>query len=48
MDRSSEDAVRRVLDRHGRTYADDAGIRLADEPAPLFQLLPRGRDPFDA
>lgn len=24
---------------HGRTYADEVGIRLADEPAPLFQLL---------
>src|SRR4051794_22778670 len=39
MDLSSEDVVPRVLDRHGRTYADDAGIRLTDEPAPLFQLL---------
>lgn len=39
MDLSPEDVVPRVLDRHGRTYADDAGIRLTDEPAPLFQLL---------
>jgi hypothetical protein len=39
MDLSAEDVVHRVLDRHGRTYSDDAGIRLADEPAPLFQLL---------
>ena len=39
MDLSPEDVVRRVLDRHGRTYADDAGIRLTDEPASLFQLL---------
>jgi endonuclease III len=31
--------VRLVLDRHGRTYAQEAGIRLADKPAPLFQLL---------
>lgn len=31
--------VRALLDRHGRTYASDAGIRLADRPAPLFQLL---------
>jgi hypothetical protein len=28
-----------LLERHGRTYADQAGIRPADKPAPLFQLL---------
>ena len=28
-----------LLDRHGRTYAEEAGIRLADKPAPLYQLL---------
>jgi endonuclease III len=28
-----------VLDRYGHTYAEDAGIRLADKPAPLYQLL---------
>jgi endonuclease III len=28
-----------LLDRYGRTYADEAGIALADEPAPLYQLL---------
>jgi endonuclease III len=28
-----------LLDRYGRTYAEDAGIRLADRPAPLYQLL---------
>jgi endonuclease III len=28
-----------LLDRYGRTYAEDAGIRLADKPAPLYQLL---------
>lgn len=28
-----------LLDRHGQTYADQAGIRLADQPAPLFRLL---------
>ena len=39
MDRSAGDLVRRVLDRHGRTFAGDAGIALADEPTPLFQLL---------
>jgi endonuclease III len=39
MDRSAGDVVRRVLDRYGRTFADEAGIVLTDEPAPLFQLL---------
>jgi len=35
-----EDQVARaVLARHGTTYADEAGISLADEPEPLFQLL---------
>ncbi len=33
------DLVRRLLDRFGRTYAEDAGIRLTDRPAPLYQLL---------
>lgn len=28
-----------LLDRYGRTYADEAGIKLADKPAPLFRLL---------
>lgn len=28
-----------VLERLGRTYADEAGITLRDKPAPLFQLL---------
>ena len=28
-----------LLKRYGRTYADEAGIRLADKPAPLYQLL---------
>ena len=27
-----------LLDRYGRTYAEQAGIRLADKPAPLYQL----------
>src|SRR3954470_13887622 len=39
MDSSTAVVVRRVLDRHGRTFADEAGIALTDEPAPLFQLL---------
>jgi endonuclease III len=28
-----------LLQRHGTTYAEEAGIRLADKPAPLWQLL---------
>lgn len=35
----SEDTARAVVDRYGTTYAQEAGIRLADAPAPLFQLL---------
>ncbi|MEU9231144.1 endonuclease [Streptomyces subrutilus] len=32
-------AVRRLLDEHGRTHAEEAGIRLRDTPAPLYRLL---------
>jgi hypothetical protein len=39
MNRPTEDVAHTVLDRYGRTYAEEAGIRLADQPAPLFQLL---------
>jgi endonuclease III len=28
-----------LIDRHGRTYAEDAGIALRDTPSPLFRLL---------
>jgi endonuclease III len=31
--------VRELLDAHGRTYAEEAGIRLKDTPQPLYQLL---------
>ncbi|WP_329020167.1 hypothetical protein OG271_27135 [Micromonospora rifamycinica] len=31
--------ARTLLDRQGRTYAEEAGITLADRPAPLYQLL---------
>lgn len=34
-----EDELKALLDEHGTTYAAEAGIRLADEPAPLWQLL---------
>ncbi|MGX4735637.1 endonuclease [Kitasatospora griseola] len=32
-------AVADLLDRHGTTYAEQAGIRLRDTPAPLYRLL---------
>jgi hypothetical protein len=31
--------VRALLQTYGRTYAEEAGIRLVDRPGPLFQLL---------
>ncbi|MGI5353771.1 endonuclease [Streptomyces sp. CA-252508] len=31
--------VRALLDARGRTYAEEAGIRLKDTPQPLYQLL---------
>lgn len=31
--------VAALLRRHGTTYAEQAGIRLTDKPAPLWQLL---------
>jgi hypothetical protein len=34
-----DDIARAVFDRYGTTFAEEAGIALADEPAPLFQLL---------
>ncbi|WP_328394560.1 endonuclease [Nocardia sp. NBC_00416] len=36
---SQRKTVHALLDRAGSTYAAEAGIRLADKPAPLFQLL---------
>ena len=39
MSARPESIVRELLARHGRLYAEDAGIRLADRPAPLYQLL---------
>jgi hypothetical protein len=33
------DTAAAVLDRYGTSYASEAGIRLADTPAPLWQLL---------
>src|SRR6185312_2074702 len=31
--------VAALLERHGTTYAEEAGIRLADKPSPLYELL---------
>ena len=31
--------VAELLDRYGRSYAEEAGIRLADKPSPLYELL---------
>jgi hypothetical protein len=34
-----KDVARRLLDHAGQTYAEQAGIRLADKPSPLYRLL---------
>src|SRR5256885_6638568 len=34
-----ESIVSELLARHGKLYAEDAGIKLADRPGPLYQLL---------
>jgi hypothetical protein len=39
MGTQGRDTVRALLDRAGTTYAEEAGITLADEPAPLYRLL---------
>lgn len=36
---TTADTVRQLLAEHGQTYAEEAGIRLRDTPAPLYQLL---------
>jgi hypothetical protein len=36
---TQRDTAAELLRRHGRTYADEAGITLRDKPSPLFQLL---------
>ncbi|GAA2314806.1 endonuclease [Streptomyces hawaiiensis] len=38
MDRP-ERVVRELVDAHGRTYAEEAGIGLRDTPQPLYRLL---------
>ena len=39
MTTSQQAVIGPLLERYGRTYASEAGIRLADRPAPLYQLL---------
>jgi endonuclease III len=39
MSGRTELIVKELLDRYGRLYAEDAGIRLAERPGPLYQLL---------
>lgn len=39
MPDNSERAVRELLEQHGQTYAEAAGIKLADKPGPLYRLL---------
>ncbi|MEV0911457.1 endonuclease [Streptomyces hokutonensis] len=36
---TQRDVMRALLDAHGRTYADEAGISLKDTPQPLYRLL---------
>lgn len=36
---TNTELVRRLLRRAGKTYAQEAGIRLRNQPMPLFQLL---------
>lgn len=36
---SPRDIARRMLQEHGTTFAEDAGITLRDKPSPLWQLL---------
>lgn len=37
--RTQRGVVRALLDAHGHTYAEEAGITLRDKPSPLYQLL---------
>ena len=39
MSGKPEMIVKELLDRGGSLYAEDAGIKLADRPGPLYQLL---------
>ncbi|HXD27561.1 MAG TPA: endonuclease [Arthrobacter sp.] len=39
MTKQQQETVAALLERHGTTYAEEAGIRLADKPSPLYELL---------
>ncbi len=39
MTKDQDKTVAVLLERHGRTYAQEAGIMIKDTPAPLYQLL---------
>ncbi|MFC7624640.1 endonuclease [Microlunatus sp. GCM10028923] len=39
MAESRDETVRQLLADHGRTYAEEAGITLRDQPSPLYRLL---------
>lgn len=39
MTKKEKRTVHTLLDEYGRTYAEDAGIRLRDTPQPLYRLL---------
>jgi endonuclease III len=39
MPHSHDRLIRALLRTYGRTYAEEAGIRLVDKPGPLFQLI---------
>ncbi|MFE0803673.1 endonuclease [Streptomyces sp. NPDC058812] len=39
MGRDQRRVVRELVDAHGQTYAEEAGIRLKDTPQPLYRLL---------
>ncbi|NED08310.1 endonuclease, partial [Streptomyces sp. SID6648] len=39
MSRDQRRTVRELVDAHGQTYAEEAGIRLKDTPQPLYRLL---------
>ena len=39
MTKAHEATVRALMDRHGRTFSNEVGIRLADTPSPLFCWL---------
>lgn len=39
MTKQQQHIVATLLEKHGTTYAEEAGIRLADKPSPLYELL---------